>query len=754
MASAEPRFVQRRRTRVGLGVALALVVATVVGVGVYMVADVARLNREVQEVHQRSMRDLDLIGELQYQTQEARRSVLYALGTADSNQQVEYADESRAAEGRASALAQQLRYGSPSPEISDLLARFQSSWTTYLIVRDEVLALILEGGSQAAIQLDLARGKDEFNRARAILTELKTVLRAEAASRVAKAHAGADRSLGQLGGTLALTLVFAAAAVAMVFRLARIAAAQDSERRMREVVESISEAMVVLDSSDRVTLWNQPAEELFGVARSAAMGRPLAEVIPDLAGTPVPARIEAAVTQQKMQSIAELALGSGSSAHIYETRIFPFERGVTLFFTNITERKKAEENRRGLERKLLESQKLESLGVLSGGVAHDFNNLLTAIMGNASLAASDLPPNSQVQEFIRQIQQASKQASNLCQQMLAYAGRGRFHVETVDLNGLIHELSPLLRVSVPKHIDLQLELGPFVPAATLDTTQVKQVLLNLVINAAEAINERGGRIVVRTRVWPERSGVATPADDFVLPPSWPAPNYASLEVEDDGCGMTAETRAKIFDPFFTTKFTGRGLGLAAVLGILRGHRGALRLESAPGRGTKFVCYFPAALSTADAPGELSLPSAPWKGSGKALVVDDEAQVRNVVGNMVRIAGFEPVLGCDGQDGVDIFRSSPYDFAVVILDLTMPRLNGHEALDQMLALRPDLPAIVISGFSEKEINARVSARPQTVVMQKPFEAEDLRERLRVLLTSSAPQVSLSVARQGLAAATEA
>lgn len=740
------RWIERAVSRTGLGAALAVVVALVVGVGVYGLAEVRRLNHEVQDVHQRSVRDLDLIGELQYQAQEARRSVLYALGTTDSNLQVGYADESRAAEAEATSLSEQLAAEDSAPRIKDLLAAFRLRWPAYLEVRDEVLALILEGRVRTAIDLDLAKGKDEFNQARALLIELKQALRAQAADRVAQAHRHANRALRQLAATLAVTLLFAAGAIALVFRLARLGLEQASERRMREVVESISEAMVVLDSAQQIRLWNQPAEELFGVRRTAALGRTLDQVLPDLGATPLSSAVTAAAVQQKMQVIAELPRTHREVTRLYEARIFPFERGVTLFFSDITERKLAEDTRLDLERKLLESQKLESLGMLSGGVAHDFNNLLTAIMGNASLAALEVPAKSEIQDHLKRIQEASREASNLCQQMLAYAGRGRFQVQTVDFNQLVEELHPLLRVSVPRNIELQLELGRDVPPATLDTTQTKQVLLNLVINAAEAIGQKGGRVLVRTRAW-RPGGDAAPANNFVLAPAGGAVSYAGFEVADNGCGMDEKTRARIFDPFFTTKFTGRGLGLAAVLGILRGHQGALRLESAPGKGTTFTCYFPAAETPIQAPPTRG-SNTPWTGKGKVLVMDDEAAVREVVSRMLQLSGFTPVLACDGQEGLDLFHAAPNDFVAAIVDLTMPRVSGHEALDQMLAVRRDLPAVVISGFSEQEVSARVTARPETIVMQKPFEVAELRERLRVLLC---PKARAQAAAQRLAEA---
>jgi two-component system, cell cycle sensor histidine kinase and response regulator CckA len=718
--------------RLGVTAMLTAVALSVGAVGVFVIRRVAQLNYVAEQVHRQSMLDLHRIGELQYEIQEARRTVLYALGTVDSNQQVVYADQSRAAEAAATRLTEQLLQHTLPAAAAATTREFQRRWRQYLNTRDEVLASILEGDTQAAIDLDLKTGVPEFNGVRESLLQLKEVLRRDADRRLEQVHQVTDRSLYQLGATLAVTLLVASGAVSMVLRYSRRAAEQDSEQRMREVVESVSEAMVVLDSSGVITLWNKHAAAQFGADARSAVGHQFRDVIPAFSSTALPAVIASAQAERKPANLTDLPLKIGAEQRFYEVRVFPWENGVTLFFNDTTERKQAEESRHALEKKLLESQKLESLGVLAGGIAHDFNNLLTAILGNTSLATLDLPAGSPVNAYVTNIETAAKEASSLCRQMLAYAGRGRFLVQTTDLPGVVEELKQLLRVSVPKTIDLRFETIGTVPPSTLDTTQIKQVLLNLVINAAEAIGEKPGVISVRTFLCKLNPGSA---EEFVLfPEQTSKAGYACVEVSDSGCGMSRETQARIFDPFFTTKFTGRGLGLAAVLGIIRGHGGALKLVSAPGAGTTFSCYFPVDESAVPVvPSTPSHPPCDWSSSGDILVVDDEAHVRFVLTGMLKSLGFRTVTANDGEEGLQIFKERPQQFSAVVVDITMPRRDGHSTLAEMLRVRPDLPALIVSGFSEQEVSQRLGARARTAFLQKPFELADVREKLQALLS---------------------
>ncbi len=390
------------------------------------------------------------------------------------------------------------------------------------------------------------------------------------------------------------------------------------------------------------------------------------------------------------------------------------------FITDVTERHR-------IETKLVESAKLESLGVLAGGIAHDFNNLLTGILGNASLARLELPPTSLGQPMIDQIEVAARRAADLCKQMLAYSGKGRFVIQRLDLNKLIEDTTHLLQISIAKNCVLRFNLAPGLPVVNADATQLRQVIMNLVINASEAIASRSGVLALST-------GIARVDEEYLRgfrPDASPAPgDYVFIEVSDNGCGMDADTLTKIFDPFFTTKFTGRGLGLAAVLGIVRGHKGGLKVYSEVGKGTTFKLFFPVAVGKAQDSASPFVPASPgYRGSGTVLVVDDEETVRTVAARMLERLGFSVVLANDGREGMEKFRAEPNRFTFVLLDLTMPHLDGEETFRQMRQVSPNVRVILTSGFNRQEAVTRFTGKGLAGFIQKPFELTNLTQTIR-------------------------
>jgi PAS domain S-box-containing protein len=397
---------------------------------------------------------------------------------------------------------------------------------------------------------------------------------------------------------------------------------------------------------------------------------------------------------------------------------------------DITAQKQAESARLELERKLLEGQKLESLGLLAGGIAHDFNNLLSTILGNASMARLALKPDSGVDDQLRAIEGASLRAAELCRQMLAYAGKGRFVVEPADLSLLVEDLLPLLKISIAHQAALKLELPRGLPAVRADATQIRQIVMNLVLNAADAVADRAGEIVLATGVVElDAQALAGCVAGTDLAPG----EYVFLEVRDDGTGMTPEVMARIFDPFFTTKFSGRGLGLSAVLGIVRGHQGALRVESTPGVGSAFRLFLPpqrASLTSGRpvAPGTID----PWRQSGHVLVVDDEEQVRSVLVAMLKVCGFSADAESSGAAAVERFRAHPASFDVVVLDMIMPDMNGEETLRAVRAIRPDVRVLFVSGYSEGDVLGRLEGAQGVAFLAKPFTRTSLEGKLRELL----------------------
>jgi signal transduction histidine kinase len=392
------------------------------------------------------------------------------------------------------------------------------------------------------------------------------------------------------------------------------------------------------------------------------------------------------------------------------------------------EREHADRQREQMERKLLETQKLESLGLLAGGVAHDFNNLLSGILGNAGLIRMDLPAGSPLLELLGDIENAGRRAAELCQQMLAYAGKGRFVIRRLDLSALVEESRRLLQLSISKNAVLTCHLPSDLPPIEADATQVRQILMNLVINASEAIGERSGHIIITAGVMPADRAYLT---ETWLSPDLPEGDYVFLEVRDNGIGMTAETRSRIFDPFFTTKFTGRGLGLAAVLGIVRGHRGALKVESEHGFGSAFRLLLPAFTGAAESPAHI-VTSTSWKGHGTVLVVDDERAVRTVTSRILAACGFEIVLARDGREAIDLFSRRPGDFRLVLLDLTMPHLSGEDTFRQLRLLQPDSRILLMSGYNEQDAVHRFTGQGLAGFIQKPFTPEELHAKLQRIL----------------------
>ena len=398
---------------------------------------------------------------------------------------------------------------------------------------------------------------------------------------------------------------------------------------------------------------------------------------------------------------------------------------------DITELKRAEQARQEIEKKLLETQKLESLGVLAGGIAHDFNNLLTGILGNAGLARLEGPAGRSEADYLAQIEKAALRASELCKQMLAYSGKGSFTVQRLDLNELIEETTQLLRVSVSKRAVLHYNLVRPIPAVQADVTQIRQVVMNLVINASEALGERDGTITIGTgRLSADAAWLAKCRFSAAAVPG----NFVYFDVTDNGAGMPPEVLARIFDPFFTTKFAGRGLGLAAVLGIVRGHRGAINVFSETGRGTTFMVLLPASTGAAEPLAPRPAPAGAWRGSGRILVVDDEEPVRRVAIRMLQMLGFTADGAADGHEALRLFESAVPAYAVVLLDLTMPGLDGEETFRRLRHLRPGVRVVLMSGFNRAETVGRFTGSGLAGFVQKPFEVGSLAAEVRRVIES--------------------
>jgi two-component system cell cycle sensor histidine kinase/response regulator CckA len=395
--------------------------------------------------------------------------------------------------------------------------------------------------------------------------------------------------------------------------------------------------------------------------------------------------------------------------------------GCVATFQDISSRKQAERKRLDFERRLLQSQKLESIGVLAGGIAHDFNNLLTGVLGHTNFARGELARGStNVDHLLAQVETSAQRAADLCRQLLAYAGKGQIVVRLIDLNVAVQQTVPLLKLAITNKVTPDLQLGTGLPPLRGDPSQINQVLLNLVTNAAEAIGTETGTVTIRT----ERVNI-TPMDMLTLtasPEMEPGP-FNCIEIRDNGCGIGPETIGHIFEPFFTTKFVGRGLGLAAVIGIVHGHRGGIRVSSQANAGTSFELFFPVMTQQA-ARGTMSpFPgAAPTRGT--VLVVDDDPTIREFAAAVLSGAGFTVVTAVDGEDALAKLRRDTMQFDVVLLDLTMPKLDGEDTLMALRMISPNLPVVLTSGYGAEAIVQRFVGRGLADFLPKPFVSEAL------------------------------
>jgi PAS domain S-box-containing protein len=476
-------------------------------------------------------------------------------------------------------------------------------------------------------------------------------------------------------------------------------AARAMAREWQATFDAIGDGVAVVDADGRIRRANESLARLAGAAVSELIGMRAEELWQRLSLKQQP--YAKALANRRRETVE-----FDSGPRRLQVTVDPMfdeagaPAGAVNIVSDITEKARLEEQFR-------ESQKFETIGTLAAGVAHDFNNLLTSIMGNASLVASDLPPESGHHEKLADVLRSSQRAADLTKQLLAYSGKGRHFMQKLDLSTVVRRMQGLIESTASKKMTLAIELAEGLPKIDADATQVQQLILNLVSNAAEAIGEERGRIEVRT---------GSETCDAVY-----------VEVRDTGCGMDAETRSKIFDPFFTTKFTGRGLGLAAVAGIARGHRAEIRVTSGVGDGSVFRVMFPAAEPVAVPPP----PIFETPVGDTILVVDDEDMIRRVAQASLEIRGYRVVMAANGVDAIREVQKDPR-IGVVLLDLTMPVMGGEEAIDEILSHRPGIKVIVSTGYDYREAIARFSAKRVAGYLQKPYTSRQLAEKVKTVL----------------------
>ena len=512
-------------------------------------------------------------------------------------------------------------------------------------------------------------------------------------------------------------------------REAALSALRESETRFRALGDAAPIGIFLADSAGHCTYANPRLQQIFRLDEATLLKQGIeSRVHPDdRAG----ARDWLGVSGGDVAFNAEvrLVMADGTERLVFaQSAAIHDENGAMVgrvgTADDVTEARRAAEARRLLEQKMLHAQKSESLEVLAGGIAHDFNNLLVGILGNASLALLDLQPGTAAFGPITDVKRAAHRASELTRQMLAYSGRGQLVVESVDISELVSEMGSLLRTVLSRNAQISFELVPTLPLIEADATQLRQVIMNLITNASDAVGETGGRIHVRTGR--ETLDSATVPPSYASEPLQPG-EYVFVEVRDTGEGMSEETLSRIFEPFFTTKFTGRGLGLAATLGIVRGHHGGMAIRSAPGVGSTFRVLLPVHGSAGVlVPAPTEKPAEPLDvTTGTVLIIDDDETVRVVASRLLERRGHRTVIACDGREGVARFaEAGSENINLVLLDLTMPDMDGAATMAELRRLDPDVRVLLTSGHLKSDVAARFSGIEPTGFVQKPFRAEEL------------------------------
>ncbi len=511
------------------------------------------------------------------------------------------------------------------------------------------------------------------------------------------------------------------------------------------IASNAAEGLMLVDTEGRLTFINRSAQHMFGWSQGELEGELLHDRLRCraadgnwLSSEECP-HMKVLSTGETLRSEEDFFLHKDGRLVPISSSVAPIPsdntiRGAVLVVRDLTQQKSSEAAQRENEAALQQSQKLESIGVLAGGIAHDFNNLLTGIMGNAGLARRALNTGKaeQAASLMGDVLSASQRAADLTRQLLAYAGKGRFVISSVDLCKLVSEVSTLIRASISKKISLVIDVPEDCPLVEADRAQLQQLVMNLVINGGEAIGDEPGTLTVRIRTEHFTERRERPrTEGFPIVTG----EYVRIDVTDTGAGMDPETRGRIFEPFFTTKFLGRGLGLSAALGIVRGHRGAISVRSELGRGTTFTVLLPV-------PREQHGPDRTsghfhvehgLRGVGTILVADDEEGIRALVSNVLGEAGYTVELAEDGQQAVDLLRHLGDDVRLILLDLTMPELGGAEAATELRRMQPNTPIVAMSGYGDIEVLQQFSEAGVDEFLPKPFTPEELAAKVRDVLS---------------------
>ncbi|OGR27941.1 MAG: hypothetical protein A2X83_01675 [Desulfuromonadales bacterium GWD2_54_10] len=507
-------------------------------------------------------------------------------------------------------------------------------------------------------------------------------------------------------------------------------AVRRGKRDWERTFDALPDLISIIDINHTIIRVNRSMAERFGLTPAKLVGRKCCELVHGMelpqANCPVVGMTrDGLVHNKEYQEKIQDAFFDITVSPLYDE-----EGKITSYvhvMRDITERKFAEEERQKLQQQFQQTQKLESLGVLAGGIAHDFNNILTIILGHCYIVDQNIDSGMDQKTHVKHIEKAAGRAASLCHQMLAYSGQNKMVQARINLWLLVDENVKMLQSAIKKNVNFELDLKFDVPEIPGDCAQLQQVVMNLIINAAEAIGDKNGIIKIALKK------IAVQAETDFLGNSIPPGNYACLTVSDNGCGMDEETQKRIFEPFFTTKFAGRGLGMSAVLGIVKSHNGALQLSSTPGFGTTFKVYLPLAAVTDIA--ETSPQNNFYvseKGCGTILLVEDEDALRIIGSALLKAMGYTILTAANGREALEIYSERGSGIDLILLDLVMPDMGGIDTYRVLREISPTLPIVICSGYSFEDIFEEVEGDDQTAMIQKPYVPEQLRDILMKFL----------------------
>jgi PAS domain S-box-containing protein len=723
-----------------------LIGAAVIGVGLLVVRDLRRANQDVQQMYSESVHGLDLIGEVQYQTQEARRSMQYALTTRDSNLQVQYADQSRAADAQVALMLEKQLAAATSPALVESSKRFEQDWSEYLRVRDELIGLILEGSLQEAAALDLRDGIPHFNRVRDDLQEIKQLHKTDASRRLEDVEGSYNRSFRQLIALLIGMQVLAPFVVRAVQKGKLVYALQKSEARLQEIIESINEGMIVVGPEQTIELWNGAAERITGRARSEALGQRVADAFPAGQITPLTDAITGCLSSNQPGVVQKLRL-LGEASRFFEARIFPFRRHTTVFFTDITERLLARQQQAQLLADLEHANRelTQTLGELNetqsqlqrakeaaeaanqaksaflANMSHELRTPLNAVIGYSEMLEEEAEDRGQ-SDFIPDLQKiraAGKHLLLLINDILDLskieAGKMELYLETFDVGGLVREVAATVQPLVDKNQNrLEIEVDAQAGVMRADLVKLRQGLFNLLSNASKFTNQGCIKLEV-TRLPNHQPGDA---------------DWLSFLVSDTGIGISPEQMAKLFQPFTqahastTRQFGGTGLGLTITRKFCQMMGGEITVHSESGKGSSFTMRLPAQVSEAAPPAEFlekSQDTAASQDASLVLVIDDDPAVRDLLKRFLAKEGFRVACAANGEEGLQMAQRLRPD--AITLDVMMPRMDGWAVLAALKAdaTTASIPVIMLTILDDKNMGYTLGAAEY---LTKPMDREQL------------------------------